>query len=119
MRSLVLTVLAGCAAASVASAQAIGPNDRATICLDPGGVSHPALCHSQNASRFPTQPDICSCHGPWRTVKLPWCEAGEARAPDSAEMNTARVAWAAKHNNSLDDFRFNGLRDCIPPGHGE
>jgi hypothetical protein len=117
MRAFILTVIAGLAVASAASAQRIGPNDKATVCLDPGGVSHPPLCRSQNASRFPTQPDICSCHGPWRQVDAPWCAPGERPAPDTAALATARIAFAEKNNNSLIGFTFEGKRNCIVPGH--
>ncbi len=118
MRALLLTVLAGLAAASTAAAQAPGPNDTATLCLDPGGINHAPICHSQNASRFPTQPDICQCDGPYRQVDAPWCAPGEHSAPDSAALDRARADYAAKHGSSLLGFTFEGHRSCVPQGHG-
>jgi hypothetical protein len=117
MRAFFLTVIAGLAAASAAAAQAPGPKDTATVCLDPGGNTFPAVCREHEASRFPTQPDICTCHGPYRQVDAPWCAPGESPAPDTAALATARLAYAVKHGNSLVGFTFEGKRNCIVPGH--
>ena len=115
MRAVGLMALSALAAASAAMAQAPGPRDTATVCLDPMGVGHPAHCESTNASRFATQPDICLCRGPLRQVDAPWCAAGEAPAADTADFDRARVAYASSHGNSLVGFSYQGKRACVPP----
>src|SRR5579862_8602291 len=95
MRALLLPLVAGLAAASAAMAQpASGPGDKATLCLDPGGVDHAPLCRSHNATRFVQPPDICVCDGPYRQVEAPWCAKGEKPPNDTAEFERARAAYA-------------------------
>jgi hypothetical protein len=113
MRSLILTLAAGLAVASAATAAAPGPHDHATVCLDPGGVTHPAICRSHEATRFASQPDICFCNGPLRQVDAPWCAPGEKPAPDTAELARARADYASR-NNTLVGFTFHGKRNCVP-----
>jgi hypothetical protein len=114
MRGLFLTIGAALAVGSAAMAAPPGPNDTATVCLDPGGNSFPAICHTQNATRFSNQPDICHCDGALRQVDAPWCAPGEKPAPDTAALARARVDFAAHNRNSLVGFTFEGKRNCVP-----
>lgn len=118
MRGLFLTIAAGLAVATAASAQAPGPNDKATLCLDQLGINHAPVCRSQNASRFPTAPDICQCHGPYRQVDAPFCAPGETPAADTADFDHARIDYARKNKDSLFGFSFQGKRSCVVPGNG-
>ncbi len=112
MRILFLTTLIGAVGAcAVASAQ---PQESATLCLDGLGVSHPATCHSQSASRLGGTPDICICQGPYQEVKTNWCAKGEQPPADSADFDRARLA--AVKNGTLFNFMFQGKRACVPQG---
>lgn len=114
MRALLLPLVAGLAAASAAMAQpASGPGDKATLCLDPGGVDHAPLCRSHNATRFVQPPDICVCDGPYRQVEAPWCAKGEKPPNDTAEFERARAAYAMSHGNSVMGGTYEGRRMCV------
>ena len=114
MRVLFLTsLIAAAGACAVASAQPAS-NDTAVLCLDGLGVSHPPVCHSSSASRLSTEPDICSCRGPYQQVKTNWCAKGEQPPADTADFDRARLA--AVKNGSLYDFMFQGKRACVPQG---
>ena len=115
MRLLLLTALAGIAAASavsLAQSQPVNPRDKATLCLDGIGVNHAPICHSQTASRFASPPDICSCDGPYRQVDAPYCKAGEKEPADSADYDRAR-AKAAEHGSSLFGATYKGQSMCV------
>jgi hypothetical protein len=116
MRALIIAAIAGFAAASAASAQP--NNNTATLCLDTIGVSHPATCHTQQASRLNTQPDICQCLGPWREVKAPWCGPNEKPPAESHAFEKARLAYAKKHHDSVVGGTYNGQSMCVKPGNG-
>jgi hypothetical protein len=115
MRVLFLTTLIGAlGACAVAAAQPANPGESGTLCLDGLGINHPAICHTDEASRFPTTPDICICNGPYQTVRTNWCAKGERPPPDTADYDRARVA--AVHDGNLFGFTYHGHRDCVPPG---
>ncbi len=116
MRTLFLTALVGLtAAAAVAVAQ---PSQRelehnpATLCLDGGGNQYPAVCSKQQASRFPSPPDICHCNGPYRRVDASWCGPGEKPPAESAEYSRARAAASAK-DGTLVGKTYKGQRMCV------
>jgi hypothetical protein len=114
MRALLLPLVAGLAAASAAMAQpASGPGDKATLCLDPGGVDHAPLCRSHNATRLVQPPDICVCDGPYRQVEAPWCAKGEKPPNLTAEYERARNAYAMSHANSVIGGTYEGRRMCV------
>ncbi len=116
MRVLSLTsLIAAVGACAVAAAQpAPANNDSAVLCLDGLGVSHPPVCHTNTASRLSTEPDICSCHGPYQQVRTNWCARGETPPADSADFDRARVA--AVKNGTLYNFVYQGKRACVPLG---
>jgi hypothetical protein len=123
MRILFLTSLVGVlAAGAAASAQPesaqpwarSGVNDSAILCLDGLGINHIPVCHSIQASRFPTAPDICQCHGPYRQVRSVWCAPGQRPPPDTIEFNRALIDFAKRNHNDVRDFRFNGTPMCVP-----
>ncbi len=111
MRVLFLTTLIG--ALGVCAAASAQP-ESATLCLDGLGVSHPATCHSQSASRIDSQPDICVCQGPYQEVKTNWCAKGERPPADSADFDRARLA--AVRDGKLLNFSYQGKRACVPSG---
>jgi len=114
MRILLLTTLVGAAIATGASAAATADQlrDSGTICLDPGGMKHAAICTSMQASRFESKPDICHCEGALRQVQVPWCAAGEKPLPESRAVEQARLK-AAQDNNLFGDT-YQGRRFCEP-----
>jgi hypothetical protein len=114
MRVLFLTTLLAAAGAyAVASAQP-SPRESAVLCLDGIGVNHPPVCHTNGASRLSTEPDICSCHGPYQQVMTNWCAKGERPPADTAEFDRARLA--AVKNGTLFNFVYEGKRACTPMG---
>ena len=113
MRVLTLTTLiAALGACAAASAQPTGPGSSAVLCLDGLGVNHPAVCHTQSASRLESTPDICQCNGPYQQVQTNWCAKGERPPADTADYDRARVA--AVHDGNLYSFIYRGKRDCVP-----
>ncbi len=115
MRGLFVTSLIGAmGVCAMASAQPSGRAESATLCLDGLGVSHPATCHSQSASRLDSTPDICTCNGPYQEVKTNWCARGEQPPADTAEFDRARLA--AVHDGKLISFMYQGKRACVPLG---
>ena len=118
MRVLLLTALAGIAAASAVSlaqsqpSSSAHPSEKATLCLDGIGVNHAPTCHSQSASRFATPPDICMCDGPYRQVDAPYCAPGEKEPADSADYDRAR-AKAAEKGSSLFGATYKGQSMCV------
>jgi len=122
MRALILSALiAAASTAAIAQPQPNPPpnlrgNPTATLCLDPNGVSHAPVCRSQNASRLPTAPDICSCNGPQLHVDADWCAPGERPPADTLEFNLARAKFARENKNSIIGMTFEGRRACVPLG---
>jgi hypothetical protein len=119
MRLLLLTALAGAALASGASAATATADqlrNSATICLDPGGIKHAAICRSMNATRFANKPDICHCEGPLRQVQTPWCAPGETPLPESRAVERARLK-AVKDGN-LFGATYQGKPFCEPVPQG-
>ena len=111
----ILLTLVG-AGAAVADAGPTSPvQGRGKTCLDTLGDIRPPICHSHNASRILTEPDICLCSAGLRTVAAPYCEPGEAPAPQSAAAGRARLAAANAHGDYLEG-RFEGRRFCLPRG---
>lgn len=117
MRALLLTTLAAAAALSTAVLAQPSQDDRATLCLDTAGISHPPVCHTQTASRIPSPPDICICNGPWRHVDAPYCAKGEKPPADTAAFDHARAKAAAK-DSSLFGATYEGKRMCVELGNG-
>ena len=118
MRILLLAALAGAALATGAAAAptAAQLRDSATICLDPGGIKHPAICRSMNATRFANNPDICHCEGALRQVQTPWCKPGETPLPESRAVEQARLK-AVKDGN-LFGATYQGKPFCEPVPQG-
>jgi hypothetical protein len=118
MRVLFMTSLVGVLAAGATAfaqpADQSGFHNPATLCLDGLGINHPPLCHTQQASRFPSPPDICQCLGPYRQVTALWCAAGQRPPPDTIEFNRALIDHAKRNHNDVSDFSFNGTPMCVP-----
>lgn len=119
MRILGFTLAAALAVSGAAVAQpatsyqsAPPPREAATLCLDGLGTTHPPVCTKMSASRQPSAPDICTCQGPYRTVRAPWCAPGEKPPADTAAFDRARAD--AAQDGSLFGDRYQGQRFCVP-----
>ncbi len=115
MRALFLTsLIAAVGVCGAALAQPANTGESAVLCLDGLGVNHPPVCHTNGASRISTEPDMCTCHGPYQQVRTNWCAKGESPPADSADFDRARVA--AVKDGALYNFMYQGKRACVPLG---
>ena len=88
------------------------PGGAATLCLDPLGFNLGATCHSFNASRIDTRPDICQCLNSGATVTAPYCRRGEHPQAESADYDRAR--WTASRvEGTLIGKSYKGRSYCV------
>lgn len=87
-------------------------HDRATLCLDPLGISRHQTCRSYSASRLSNAPDICVCDGPELQVEARYCLAGERPPAEDAASERARYA-AATRGGTLVGWSYQGRGFCV------
>lgn len=85
------------------------------VCLDTLGGRHAPACRTTIGSRILTDPNICLCPAGYREAPAPYCEPGEAPAPDSKDADRARLQ-ALQSTGTLLGATYQGRRFCVTRG---
>ena len=109
--ALVILVMATGLASATATAQN-PPKRTVTICLDPSGQRHQAIC--QRGTEI-GDTYVCGCPDGLTPVTAPACAAGESPAPEGAAASQALKT--ALGTGTLNNVQVDGRRMCVQTRH--